>query len=70
MYDTDLKCRPLLVITKIKELKEVLKTKENDINQYFNIICNNVIMSKLGTELILIRTTERQTYRNNISQLR
>jgi len=54
--------------TKIKELKEVRSTKRNYVNQYFNIIYNNVveIMSKLGTELRFQRTTERQTYRNNI----
>jgi len=54
--------------TKIKELREVLSTKRNDANQCFNIIHNNVdeMMSKLGTELKLPRTTKRQTYRNNI----
>ncbi|XP_026819497.1 52 kDa repressor of the inhibitor of the protein kinase-like [Rhopalosiphum maidis] len=54
--------------TKIKELREVLSTKRNDANQCFNIIYNNVVemMSKLGTELKLPRTTKRQTYRNNI----
>lgn len=54
--------------TKIKELREILGTKRNDANQYFNIIYNNVVemMSKLGTELKLPRTTKRQTYRNNI----
>jgi len=46
--------------TKIQELREVLSTKRNDANQYFNIIIyNNVVdmMSKLGTELKLPRTT-------------
>jgi len=54
--------------TKIKELREILSTTRNDANQYFNIISNNVVemMSKLGTELKLLRTTKRQTYRNNI----
>ena len=46
--------------TKIKELREVLSTKRNDANQCFNTIYNNVVemMSKLGTELKLPRTTK------------